>query len=307
MRKMRILKLPITKGLPIFLVLILSFVLFSGCKSSRNDAEKQSSDIENLDTLSTIIKFENAIFPIPSPWQVMNLIKTNNIDFIENTLNTPDAYSRYNTSFKQALNLGVYGTDMGYLNLYEKTQESIKFLNSIKKLSEQLGIDQQFDNKFFNRIENNINTQDSLIRIFASAYSDADFYLKTNERDDIGALIITGGWIESLYILCKIAIQTNNREIINRIGEQKHPLDNLIDLLTPYYYRSELYSSLIDELIDIAYEFDGVIYSYSYKDPIVDQANKLITINSTSRVVMSEYHIQIIDKKIETLRKQIVE
>lgn len=304
---MRILKLPITKGLPIFLVLILSFVLFSGCKSSRNDAEKQSSDIENLDTLSTIIKFENAIFPIPSPWQVMNLIKTNNIDFIENTLNTPDAYSRYNTSFKQALNLGVYGTDMGYLNLYEKTQESIKFLNSIKKLSEQLGIDQQFDNKFFNRIENNINTQDSLIRIFASAYSDADFYLKTNERDDIGALIITGGWIESLYILCKIAIQTNNREIINRIGEQKHPLDNLIDLLTPYYYRSELYSSLIDELIDIAYEFDGVIYSYSYKDPIVDQANKLITINSTSRVVMSEYHIQIIDKKIETLRKQIVE
>jgi len=307
MRKMRILKLPITKGLPIFLVLILSFVLFSGCKSSRNDTEKQSSDIENLDTLSTIIKFENAIFPIPSPWQVMNLIKTNNIDFIENTLNTPDAYSRYNTSFKQALNLGVYGTDMGYLNLYEKTQESIKFLNSIKKLSEQLGIDQQFDNKFFNRIENNINTQDSLIRIFASAYSDADFYLKTNERDDIGALIITGGWIESLYILCKIAIQTNNREIINRIGEQKHPLDNLIDLLTPYYYRSELYSSLIDELIDIAYEFDGVIYSYSYKDPIVDQANKLITINSTSRVVMSEYHIQIIDKKIETLRKQIVE
>ncbi|HPD94563.1 MAG: hypothetical protein H6537_00315 [Bacteroidales bacterium] len=304
---MRILKLPITKGLPIFLVLILSFVLFSGCKSSRNDTEKQSSDIENLDTLSTIIKFENAIFPIPSPWQVMNLIKTNNIDFIENTLNTPDAYSRYNTSFKQALNLGVYGTDMGYLNLYEKTQESIKFLNSIKKLSEQLGIDQQFDNKFFNRIENNINTQDSLIRIFASAYSDADFYLKTNERDDIGALIITGGWIESLYILCKIAIQTNNREIINRIGEQKHPLDNLIDLLTPYYYRSELYSSLIDELIDIAYEFDGVIYSYSYKDPIVDQANKLITINSTSRVVMSEYHIQIIDKKIETLRKQIVE
>ena len=307
MRKMRILKLPITKGLPIFLVLILSFVLFSGCKSSRNDTEKQSSDIENLDTLSTIIKFENAIFPIPSPWQVMNLIKTNNIDFIENTLNTPDAYSRYNTSFKQALNLGVYGTDMGYLNLYEKTQESIKFLNSIKKLSEQLGIDQQFDNKFFNRIENNINTQDSLIRIFASAYSDADFYLKTNERDDIGALIITGGWIESLYILCKIAIQTNNREIINRIGEQKHPLDNLIDLLTPYYYRSELYSSLIHELIDIAYEFDGVIYSYSYKDPIVDQANKLITINSTSRVVMSEYHIQIIDKKIETLRKQIVE
>lgn len=307
MRKMRILKLPITKGLPIFLVLILSFVLFSGCKSSRNDAEKQSSDIENLDTLSTIIKFENAIFPIPSPWQVMNLIKTNNIDFIENTLNTPDAYSRYNTSFKQALNLGIYGADMGYLNLYEKTQESIKFLNSIKKLSEQLGIDQQFDNKFFNRIENNINTQDSLIRIFASAYSDADFYLKTNERDDIGALIITGGWIESLYILCKIAIQTNNREIINRIGEQKHPLDNLIDLLTPYYYRSELYSSLIDELIDIAYEFDGVIYSYSYKDPIVDQANKLITINSTSRVVMSEYHIQIIDKKIEALRKQIVE
>jgi len=37
---------------------------------------------------------------------------------------------------------------------------------------------------------------------------------------------------------------------------------------------------------------DGIIYSYTYREPLVDERNKLITIKSQSRVVMSEYHLK---------------
>ena len=98
-----------------------------------------------------------------------------------------------------------------------------------------------------------------------------------------------------------------NNRVINRIGEQKHPLDNLVEVLSPYYYKSAEFSEFVDMLIDLAYEFDGIIYSYSYKEPKVDVENKIIYINSISRIVISEYHLEVITNKIESIRKHIVE
>jgi hypothetical protein len=91
------------------------------------------------------------------------------------------------------------------------------------------------------------------------------------------------------------------------LGEQKHPLDNLIEVLTPLYYKSDEYAKLIDMFIDLAYEFDGIIYSYSYKEPKIDVDNKIIYINSESRVIISEYHLDIISKKIEDIRNFMIE
>jgi len=288
------------------IILFALFFLF-GCRSSENKTKTPLLTEDSIDTLSTLIKYDKSVFPIPSPWQVATLIKKLNLPYNENYLNKPDKYQKYNTTFKQSLNLGIYGTDISYLNIYEKIQESITYLGTIKKISEQLGVTQAFEPQVFESIEKNIGNRDSLTRIIARAYANSDTYLKSNDRNDIGALIIAGGWIESMYILTQIVQEKNDRDIINRIGEQKHPLDNLIELLTPFYYKSNEFSSLIDELIDIAYEFDGVIYSYTYREPKIDPENTLIIINSQSRVIMSEYHIQIISKKIGDLRNKIVE
>lgn len=290
-----------------FTTIAFALILLFGCKDSKNKEKAPLSAENTIDTLSTLIKFDNSVFPLPSPWQVSSLIKKINLPYNENFVNKPDKYQKYTTSFKQALNLGIYGTDLSYLNIYEKIQESINYLGTIKKLSEELGVTQAFDPTIFESVEDNINNRDSLTRIIARAYANSDTYLKTNDRNDIGALIIAGGWIETMYILTQIVQENNHREIINRIGEQKHPLDNLIELLTPFYYKSPEFSSLVDDLIDLAYEFDGVIYSYTYREPKIDPENTLIIINSQSRVIMSEYHVQIISKKIGALRNKIIE
>lgn len=290
-------------SLPITLVIAVS--IFASCKSSPK--QENATPKAEADTLSTLVKVENAIFPIPSPWQVVGLIQKNSIPFNETYINSPNNYQRYTTSFKQAVNLGIYGTDLSYLNIYDKTQESLQYLGVIKKLSEQLRIVESFDEKLFERIENNIESKDSLIKIISDTYANSDLYLKKNERYDISALVVAGCWVESLFIMTKIAQECNNREIINRIGEQKHPLDNLVELLTPFYYKSSEFANLLDSLIDLAYEFDGIIYSYTYREPIVDEPNKLITIKSQSRVVMSEYHLKIISKKIEQIRSSLIE
>jgi len=290
----------VLKHLGIALLAFATGIAITSCKSSPRHEDTPSQSV--ADTLSTLVKFDNAIFPTPSPWQVIKLIQKNNIPFSESYINNAINYQRYTTSFKQAVNLGIYGIDLSYLNIYDKTQESLQYLGIIKKLSDQLRITESFDEQIFERIESNIENKDSLVKIISDAYANSDLYLKKNERYDISALVVTGCWVESLYIMTKIAQESNNREIINRIGEQKHPLDNLIELLTPFYYKSTEFANLLDGLIDLAYEFDGIIYSYTYREPLVDEQNKLITIKSQSRVIMSEYHLKIISKKIEHIR-----
>lgn len=283
-------------------------LLICSCKSDTNP--KRSFSIiqpNNEDTLSLIIQYEGSLFPIPSPHQVIKLLKVHHIPYSESYINPISNLKQYNTTFKKALNFGVYGTNLSYLNVYNRTPESIAYLNVLKKLAEDMGIGTIFEEQLFKRIESNINQQDSLLHLISTAYRKIDGFLHENNRSDVGALILAGGWIESLSLLTRIGQKTANREVINRIGEQNHPLSNLIEVLSPHYYTSPLHAELVDKLMELAEEFDGIIYSYSYKEPKVDVENKIIYIHSQSRVVMSEYHLSIISQKVEALRKMITE
>ncbi len=290
-------------------ILLFALIVFIVSCSGRRENDKALSIREESvpDTLSFLIKFESSLFPLPSPYQVAHLVKNYGIPFYENIPNKPENAKRYTTAFKRALNLGIYGTDISYLNIYDRTPQSIAYLAVLKRLSEELGLAPTFDAAFFSGIEKNIESKDSIMVLMSRSYRKADTYLRENDRTDIGALILTGGWIESVYILTRLAKTTSNRDVINRIGEQKHPLDNLIEVLTPLYYKSPEYSELIDKFIDLAYEFDGIIYSYSYKEPKIDVENKIIYINSQSRVTISEYHLDIISQKVEAIRNIIIE
>jgi hypothetical protein len=288
------------------IALLVGLSLFS-CK---NVPKKESAETKNsyreIDTSTVLLKFNNTIFTLPSPYQATYSVKRSNLAFKKSILNPPDNVSNYSTNFQQSLNIGIYGTDLGYLNIYDQIPEVISYFTVIKKLSFELGIQNVLQTDIIDKIEENIDNQDSLLNYLTSTYKEFDSYLKSNNRKEIGALIVAGGWIESLYILSQGAVDSENRQIINRIGEQKHPLDNLIEILSPYYYNSKEYSDLIDSLVDLAYEFDGIIYSYTYEEPEIDINKKHTLIKSTSNVIISEYHLKTIANKISSIRNKLI-
>ncbi|HUW07463.1 MAG TPA: hypothetical protein VMW01_14540 [Williamwhitmania sp.] len=285
---------------------MLVTLLLASC-SGNGSKEQQKSKDADADTSSLILKYDNTLFAVPSPYQASTILKKNNIPFNDELSNPANKVQGYNSSFKRGINLGIYGTDLSYYNIYDRSQECVTYFGSVKKLCDELGISSSFDTNFFAKVEKNISIKDSLQYLMSYTYRNADLYLKQDDRSDVGALVLAGGWIESLYILTQIASKTQNRDIINRIGEQKHPLDNLIDILSPHYYVSPEYSKLVDDLVDLAYEFDGIIYNYYYKPPKIDVDNKLITINSESQVVLSGYHLEVITNKIAAIRNKAVQ
>ncbi len=294
--------------IPFIIIVVISL---AGCNQKNRSSEggkKENIEIEeNSDSVNSIVlKFDNSLFSVPSPHEASIFIKKNGVKFDNQLLNSVENLSNYSTSYKKALNLGIYGSNLGYLNVYEQIPESFKYFAAIKKLSEELGLNESFDEDIVQRIENNLGNTDSLLFFISKIYQDANSYLNKSQRNDIGALVITGGFIESLYVLTKCALISGSYEIRNRIGDQKHPLDNLIDLLSPFYFQSDEYSQLIDKLVDLAYEFDGIIYTYIYEEPVIDSVNKLTIINSESRIVISDYHLNIISEKIDKIRTSII-
>jgi len=279
-----------------------------GCRQtgpSRNTQQEEMMEKE-IDTTSLLLKYNDNLFSLPSPYQAAYIIRKHNVVFNKDLLNDPDHYTQYTTSFKKALNIGVYGTDLGYLNIFNAEKEALAYFNVIKNLTDDLGLHNALASEEFDRLKNTLVKQDSMLYYLTRSYRKFDAYLKEHNRKKIGALILAGGWIESNYILAQTVLESQKRPLVNRLGEQKHALDNLIELLSSYYYEADKYTQLIDDLVDIAYEFDGVIYNYYYEEPVVKEKQKLTIIRSSSNVVISEYHLRTIAEKLSKLRNRII-
>jgi len=294
-----------------FIAIALIFT-FYGCNGGDTTSDEEMDIEEAIDneidsTSATIVQFNNSLFSIPSPYEIAFLVKDENIDFNKDFLNPVNRSRNYINNFKKALNLGVYGADLGYLNIYEQTPDAVSYFSAIKVLSQELDISNAFDQKTISRVEKNMGNKDSLLYIMSSTYREADIYLKDNNRSELGVLILTGGWLESVNVLVNIAKTSKNQNIIRRIGEQKYPLENMIKILSPYYNESEEYGKLIESLIDLAYDFDGIDVHYTYKKPEVFADKKLTVVNSESQLVMSDEQLNMILGKIAAIRNTIIE
>ena len=139
-----------------------------------------------------------------------------------------------NTDFKQALNLGIYGCDLGYLNMYEKTGSIISSMQAIKKLADQLRIGHFFDFNTIKRLATNNENIDSLMYISVSSFNNMDEYLRDNNRSDISSLLVTGMWIEGMYLACQVVKENANDQLRERIGDSKIVLSDLLLILKNY-------------------------------------------------------------------------
>ncbi|NUM51313.1 MAG: hypothetical protein HUU48_09370 [Flavobacteriales bacterium] len=288
----------------LFAISLVALVI-SGCGGGADDsANDDTTEPVNPDK-TNLLQIDGKVFSVPSPIQTALLIQKVGSTYNASLLNSPKNTTKYSSNYQKAVNLGVFGADLGYVTIYEQTQDAISFLTAVNSLADDLGVMGAFDRTLLERFEKNLGNKDSLLVLVTDAYQGADAYLKNNERNDVGALILAGGWIETLWFATNVANQTQNADVIRRIGEQKNTLNNLIKILTPYYSKSE-FAGLVDQLMDLNEVFTQVTNTYTYVQPTVDEKNKITTINSTSEVVVTKEQLKLISEKISAIREKII-
>jgi murein L,D-transpeptidase YcbB/YkuD len=262
-------------------VFAFAFSVLTGCGSQEpgNVAEEPNNKIDSNQSIT--VNVNGKIFSIPSPIQTALLIKKSGAGYNKEMLNPHNKANNYSTNFSKALNLGVYGADLGYITLYDQTQDALGYFKSVQKLADELGMSAAFNKNLMERFNSNLGKKDSML------------------------YLVAGGWIEALHFATNIVKQKNNDEVIRRIAEQKTSLDNLIGLLESSNNNNES-TDLINGLKGLKADFDAIEYKYFYEKPVTDAAKKVTVINSRTEVNITPQQLDSITKKVSDLRKLIV-
>ncbi len=294
-------------------ITLFIFVLLLSCNNTKDNENVVSDDDIDI-SIDTIGNFEHSkkvkkiFYNIPSPLEMTSLMQKAGADFNPKILNKPENVDNYISVNKMALNLGVYGADLSYTRIFDQIQRSVTILSSIRKLSDGLGIPQDKGSFAINRLEENLNNRDSLLQIISDTYSSADLYLKENDRGSTAALIVTGGWVEGLYIAAHIVGDSANynQEILTRIGEQKFSLNNLIELLKIYKDEDEDIKTCFPKILELKNVFDKINVEYTKGEVITDADKKMTIITSKADVQIETSDVEKIKKLIIKIRNYII-
>ncbi|MFN3556754.1 MAG: hypothetical protein ACK4VN_12385 [Bacteroidales bacterium] len=300
------------KNLRFFSILFVALVglTFTACKQGQR---QEATDLLSDSLVANEIRLDDRmvgemISSIPNPVEMSSLLQRSGVVYSQELLNPVGNINNYNTNFKRALNLGVYGTDLVYMNIYDRTISTLRYLSNVRDLAADLRVEQFFDYETLNRLSESSRNIDSVLFITNSGFDRMSRYLIEQGRSNISVLISYGTWIQSMYIATHVQTMPPNRETINmRIGEQKKVLDNIL-LLLHTFRRDPNFEDLIQDLMELKREFDKVTISYVYAEPTMKEIDGMIVLvdNSRSEVNIPDDAIEGITRVVARIRNKII-
>lgn len=268
---------------------------------------EQTTDERPLKVDSTragIVNVSGKLFSIPSPIQTALMIKETNAEYAGELLSDPTNANTHSSNAGRAMNLGVYGADMAYASLYEDGQRALRYFKAIEDLAQELDITGAIDQNLLKRLGANAGRPDSLLLLSGTFYEAADAYLKENERYELAALVLLGGWIESTHLTAQIA-QTGNEKAKVRLAEQKQTLNTLKEILGEMPENTIGNSGINKGLQALSKSYEEVTKTYTYVEPETDPDRKITFIKSKTTFEISDSTIVDIARHLDELRKEI--
>jgi hypothetical protein len=267
-------------------------LIVSSCGNETSNKEILTVDtttvLNDSSAGSTINHVEMVISDIPFPFEILENLKAANVNFDQKVMNPVSNAPKYNQYNSKALNLGIYGADLAYVVTYEQFQQIGPYVKNAKKLADDLNIPFAFNQEMLDKYNRFKNNKDSLTQVVYDSYSEVDKSLKGDERVGIAALVVTGSWLEGLYVSTKTFVNTEkndkNKDLYKTISGQKKSLGIVVKLLSEYK-KDPFIAKLIEELKSITSEYDSV----------------------TDNGVMNENQLIIVNHKVEKLRNRIIE
>lgn len=221
------------KNLKYFILPIATGLILSSCGGDDNKDEIDNT----IDSTKTETVENNPVsetfFQVPSPGEMLTFIKMVGGKNNKNTsfLNSPDNQKNYTDAKSKALNFGIYSCDLSYCSIFEIGAEALKYFKSVKTMGDQIGVSSAIKPETMKRLEGNVGNSDSLAVITDDVYFSSFETLENGKQGTTLALMVAGGWIESLYIATNLAKYEPNSPIIERLADQKYTLENLIEFL----------------------------------------------------------------------------
>lgn len=215
-----------------FLMCVVIIGACSGEKKPANTGESIISQMKKDQVKEEVTEF---VYPMPTAFEVADMLNRIGASYIFSLSNAPENAEKYFTEKSKALNLGVYSADLAYASTYNQKQIAMDYMGASNKLIEELGFSDGIDKSLVKKIESAENNKDELIDLITNTFYNTYKHLNKNDRGSVSVLVLSGSYVEGLYIATHISAETyNNIEMVGIIMEQKEPLAKLVDLMKAY-------------------------------------------------------------------------
>ena len=285
------------------LLCLVQFLFLLGCSS--DEAKQTGSEISPEDINKQAIKSaKNLFYNMYLPCELVFLFDNDDIPFKSKIINPSSNVEQYVTIGKKAINLGIYGVDMGYLK-YNNQEFGINgYYTAISKLSHEIGIPDEYVLIAVGALDQYMHDVDSMYKVSCELYEITDSYLTINEQQSTAAMIILGGWIEAMYITSNLKGKPTP-EIMNRLATQKFSLQSLISYLK-IYQDHPLITNYLVSLNNLEKIYDEIEVYFENEDMIIiDTVNRIIDTSHSKTEITEEQFYKIRDI-ISRIRENMV-
>jgi hypothetical protein len=206
-------------------------LILSSCNSG-NSGNKDQAAGDSLTTEEVAQNVKEVVYPLPTPFEMTQMLNNIGAKFMSASLNPADKAEKYFTEKSKAVNLGVYGADLAYCATYDKKQETQVYLQSVKTLIDDLGITVDYSRLLSDEFKEKAANKDTLTQVITNTIVETYSFLNQKSNPDLAAMMVSGMWIEMMYITTHISENTfNNPEMVKIIASQKGVLNKLLELL----------------------------------------------------------------------------
>ncbi|GIV39122.1 MAG: hypothetical protein KatS3mg033_0922 [Thermonema sp.] len=302
------------------IALLLSMGLLASCGGGEAEQQEGEGNSQTNGTTENTVDVEEALQKlsndftllraIPSPIQMTSLVQESGAKYDPAILHDANKAKNYGSDFKRALNVGVYSTDLGFAHLYGKNQDAIDYLVAIRDLSTGLKVDSYFDFERLKQLtESNASIDELLAETLTSLQTMKDGLEKEN-RGDITVLVVTGGWVEALYLGCHVAENAKNKQqLLEHIADQKVSLDNIVKLLEDIQAINPEAKALYEKAKQLqdAYANVSLKVETISKDTVIDGVPTVVQEDQSVELNFTEQDFQKIYSIVKEMRRLIVE
>lgn len=292
----------------VYIVFVMFFAL--SCGNGDDNGEVIMGPDEENNAAQTDLDpgaINRVIESLPAPIEMAATIEDMNAPYSKNYLVPSELADGFDTNFKKALGLGFYSADLGYLNVYNQTNAIVEYLTVIKRISDDLDVDQFFDFQTLKRLATNSEDLSELMFQSVNSYHQMDEHLRNTNRSDLSALMVTGVWLEGMYLAAKVYEFKPSEDIRNRIGEQKEILGDLIYVIN-FFKDKPYFPELIKEFDKLKEAYQGVVITTTkgeFKEEIVDDIPVIIPDEYTT-IEMTEEQFEEITDLIVNIRNKLI-
>ena len=257
----------------------LLFTVYS-CKT-QSDKDKTGKKVLVKPAAKEVIKsgLKEFVYPLPTSFEVIKMINDLEIGYDIGVSNLTENADKYFIEAKKAINLGVYGADLAYASTYQMKQEVMLFLETSRKLADDLGIASIYNEELVSEVENSIDKKEELVELITNSFYDIYSQLNKNGKANLALLGVAGSWVEALFITTQVSANVyHNIGLVKIIHKHKTSLETLMDILNDNN-GDEKIDKMIKELTPLYNIYETVDENLSEKqvNAIVTEVEKLRT------------------------------